>query len=170
MPETGAEPGEDPGTPDKRELLAAFDGVVNRERERAVERRSLPVARRTGAVVLVVCILAWGGLAYTWLGKPAWLFPADPVTGLTEPEKEARLRFGLYLQRERVLDFLATHRRLPASLSEAGDVEAGVEYLVSGDSTFLVSILVRDSVITLNESQPADELLKPAGLAPSRAP
>ncbi len=171
MPEKETEPGGgDPARPDKRELLAAFDGVVNREREKAIEsRRSLPVARRTHVAVLVVCLLSWGALVYTWLAKPAWLFPADPAASLTPGEREARLRFGMYLERERVLEFRATHHRLPASLAEAGDVEAGIEYAVRGDSTFVVSAMAGDILLTLDESQSADELLKPAGIAPSRA-
>ena len=74
----------------------------------------------------------------------------------------------MYLERERVLDYLSSHRRLPRSLAEAGDVEAGVEYTVSGESTFVVSAMVGDTLLTLNESQPADELLKPAGISPAR--
>lgn len=163
-------PGEsDPAPPDKRQLLEAFDGVVSREREIAVERRSLPPIRKTHAAVVLACVLCWGALAYTWLGKPEWLFPDDQSGRLTPSQQEARLRFAIYLERERVLDFRAIHRRLPASLAEAGDVEEGVEYLVSGDSTFVVSALVGDSLLTLNESERADQLLKPAGLAPSRA-
>lgn len=171
MPDTGTGPGPDAGDPTpagKHELLAAFDGVVAREREKTIESRSLPVARRTHLLVLGLCILSWGALTYTWLAKPAWLFPQDQAAGLTPAEREARLRFGMYLERERVLDFRATHHRLPASLAEAGDVEEGIEYMVSGESTFVVSAMVRDSLLTLNESQSAEELLKPAGLTPSR--
>ncbi len=170
--DTGTEPGAesaDPTPTDKQQLLEAFEGVVSREREKAVERRSLPVARRTHVVVLVACILSWGALAYIWLARPEWLFPGNPAAGLAPAEREARLRFAIYLERERVLDFRASHHRLPSSLAEAGDVEAGVEYAVSGDSTFVVSAVVRDSLLTLNESQAADDLLKPAGLVPSRA-
>ncbi|HEV8197310.1 MAG TPA: hypothetical protein VGP87_11755 [Gemmatimonadales bacterium] len=167
-PRGGAE-NDDPVVPEKRELLEAFDGVVSREREKVLERRSLPVARRTHAAVIVVCVLSWGALAYTWLARPAWLFPPDPATRLTPSQRESRLRFGMYLERERVLDFWATHKRLPRSLEEVGDVEAGIDYAVRGDSTFVVSALVRDSVLTLDESQSADELLRPAGLKPSRA-
>jgi hypothetical protein len=158
----------DPVVPEKRQLLDAFEGVVSREREKALERRSLPVARRTHAAVIVVCVLSWGALAYTWLARPAWLFPPDPATRLTPSQRESRLRFGMYLERERVLDFRASHKRLPRNLAEIGDVEAGIDYMVSGESTFVVSALVRDSVLTLNESQSADELLRPAGLKPSR--
>jgi hypothetical protein len=168
MPDPGTDPGRDPAPPRKGELLDAFDGVVNRERERALERRSLPVARRTHAAMIVVCVLAWGALAYTWLVQPEWLFPTNQSTALSPRERESRLRFAMYLERERVLDYLATHRRLPASLAEAGDVEEGVEYAVLGDSTFVVSATVRDSLLTLNESQPAEELLRPTGIAPSR--
>ncbi len=129
----------------------------------------LPVARRTHAAVLVACILSWGALAYTWLAKPGWLFPSDPSASRTPAEREAELRFGVYLERERVLDFRATHHRLPVTLAEAGDVEEGVEYTVSGDSTFVVSAMVRDSLLTLNESQSADDFLKTTGITPSRA-
>jgi hypothetical protein len=166
-PRGGAD-GNDPVAPEKRQLLDAFDGVVSREREKAVERSSLPVARRTHTAVIVICVLSWGALAYTWLARPAWLFPPDPSTQLTPSQRELRLRFGMYLERERVLDFWATHKRLPRNLAEVGDVEAGIDYMVSGESTFVVSALVRDSVLTLNESQSADDLLRPAGLKPSR--
>lgn len=171
MAEAGSGPGSESGEPepsDKRELLEAFDGVVTRERERARESNLRPVARRTHTAVLALCILSWGALAYTWLAKPAWLFPPDPAASRTPSEREARLRFGLYLERERVLEFRATHRRLPATLAEAGDVEEGIEYTVSGDSTFVVSAMVRDSLLTLNESQSADQLLKPVGIAAAR--
>ena len=168
MPPPDSGSGEsDHATPDKRELLAAFDGVVNRERERAVEQRSLPQVRKTHAAVLIICAIAWGSLAYTWLAQPAWLFPDDQAGAISAAQRDDRLRFAIYLERERVLDFRATHRRLPATLAEAGDVEDGVEYVVSGDSTFVVSAMVGDSLITLNESESADQLLKPAGLTPS---
>jgi hypothetical protein len=170
--DTGSEPGPDGGNPTepgKRELLEAFDGVLNRERERAVESRSLPLARRTHPALIVICVLSWAALAYTWLGRPEWLFPGDPAANLSPAAREARLRFGMYLERERVLDYRASHHRLPGNLAEAGDVEEGIEYTVRGDSSFVVSALVRDSLLTLNESQNAEELLKPTGIRPSRA-
>lgn len=171
MTAPGAGPGPDEGDPlpnDKRELLEAFEGVVSREREKIVASRSLPMARRTHVLVLILCALSWFSLAYVWLARPQWLFPDDPTAALGPAEREARQRFAIYLERERVLDFRATHHRLPSSLAEAGDVEAGVDYAVSGDSTFVVSAMIRDSLLTLNESQAADDLLKPAGLSPSR--
>lgn len=155
---------EDPAPSEKRELLEAFDQVVNRERDRAVERVSLPMQRRTSLIVAALCVLSWGALAYAWIGKPAWLFSSDPAASRTPAELEAELRFGLYLSRERILDYRATHRRLPATLAEAGDVERGVEYTISGDSTFVVSVMLGDSLVTLNESQPADDLLEPTGI------
>lgn len=156
-----------PASPDKRQLLEAFDGVVNRERVKALESRSLPLARRTHGIMLVVCVLAWGALAYVWLAKPAWLFPGDAAASLSPAEKETRLRFGMYLERERVLDFRKRYHRLPSALAEAGSVEAGIEYSKSGDSTFVVSAMVHDSLLTLNESQNADELLRPTGIRAS---
>jgi len=159
---------EEPSPPDKGELLKAFDQVVDRERERAVERVSLPVQRRTHVVVAAICVLSWGALAYTWIGKPAWLFPPDPSANRTPAELETQLRFGLYLSRERVLDYWTEHRRLPATLADAGDVETGIEYTISGDSSFVVSAMLGDSLLTLNESQPADDLLKPTGINPGR--
>jgi hypothetical protein len=169
--DTGTEPGPDggnPAEPGKRELLEAFDGVLNRERERAVEGRSLPLARRTHPALIVICVLSWAALAYIWLGRPEWLFPGDPAASLSPVARESRLRFGMYLERERVLDYRASHHRLPANLAEAGDVEEGIEYTVRGDSSFVVSALVRGSLLTLNESQSAEELLKPTGIRPSR--
>ncbi len=160
---------EEPSPSDKRELLEAFDKVVDREREKAVERVSRPVQRRTHLVVVALCALSWGALAYTWIGKPAWLFPTGPAANRTPAELETQLRFGLYLSRERVLDYWAEHRRLPATLADAGDVETGIEYTISGDSSFVVSVMVGDSLLTLNESQPADDLLKPTGINPGRA-
>jgi hypothetical protein len=159
-----AEPG------DKRELVEAFDKVVNRERERVVESASVPQARRTGAIVVVLCVLAWGGLAYTWFAKPAWLFPPDPSKTVTPQQREAALRFGIYLERERVLLFLKRHGHLPKTLAEAGVVEEGVEYVVSGDSTFVVTGGIGNQQFRLNESESAEELLQGTGVKPPARP
>lgn len=162
---------QDPEEPkDKRELLAAFDQVVNREHVRAVERASKPLARRTSLAIAVVCVFAWGGLAYTWIAKPAWLFPKDPWADMTPQAKEHELRFAIYLERERVLDFRKQNGRLPSTLAEAGPLEQGVEYVVTGDSTFVISGEINGVQLRLAENEPAEELLKPTGIKPSRRP
>lgn len=157
-----------PNPAGKGELLAAFDKVVDREKEKIRTAQRPLLKRRTSVAVIVVCILAWGALGYTWLARPAWLFSADPALARTSTEKEATLRFGMYLETERVWDFVDKHQRLPVNLGEAGDVEEGVSYEITGDRAFVLTGTLGTTRLTLSSSDDVQAFLEMTGIKPAR--
>lgn len=159
----------DPTPPnDKRDLLSAFDQVVQREKVRAVEAANAgPVRRRTPPWVAVLGLLGWGVLAWTWLARPGWLFPPDPASLATPAQRESTLRFGMYLEADRVLEYLRANGRLPARLEDAGDVEAGVGYAVTGDTTFTLTGQDGTISLTFRSTDSMREFLAPAGISPA---
>ncbi len=153
---------------DKRDLLAAFDQVLDREQEKKVFSASPPPPTRTSYAVTILCVVAWGWLGYAWLARPAWLFPQELAAVPTPAEAEATMRFGMYLELERVFDYRAAHGRLPGALGEAGDVEEGVDYMRTGDTTFVLTGQLSGRTLRLESTDSREEFLRPAGLSPSR--
>ncbi len=157
-----------PQPPEKRDLLAAFDQVLDREREKTVLAAAPPPPPRTSYAVTILCIAAWGWLGYAWLARPAWLFQREVAAAVTPAEAEATMRFGMYLELERVFDYRAAHGRLPGSLGDAGDVEEGVDYMRTGDTTFVLTGQLPGRTMRLESTESREEFLRPAGLTPSR--
>ena len=154
-----------PEPAEKRDLLKAFDQVVDREKAKA--RPAAPARpRRSGIAIVLLAVLGWGGLGYIWVGKPAGLFPVDPALSRPPAEQEATLRFGMYLERERVHDYFDKHRRLPASLGDAGPVETGVEYAITGDSAFVLTGTMAGLTLQLSSSDAVQAFLEPTGMRP----
>lgn len=99
--------------------------------ERETSRQEVVQRRRRGAGILL--LLTWGVLGWLWLAKPEFVF--SPSLGQAEGARfsaEEGLRYGMYLQAARIREFQAEHGRLPASIAEAGEAEAGLEYVVEG--------------------------------------
>jgi hypothetical protein len=160
-------PTEEPTPPDKRDLLAAFDQVVDREREKARTVSEPARRRRNSLAIIALGVISWGWLGYTWLFKPAWLFAPDQSIAQTPAEREATLRFGMYLESERVRDYFDANRRLPMDLGEAGDLEQGVDYSISGDSSFVLTGTLGTATLRLSSDDDVQEFLKPAGMKPA---
>ncbi|NOT06934.1 MAG: hypothetical protein HOP28_01890 [Gemmatimonadales bacterium] len=153
---------------DKRELLDAFDQVVERDRKLRTSGPVVAAVRRNKVWIGALCVVLWGWLAYTWLSKPAWLFQQDPASLMSVAEQENAMRFGLYLQRERVAEYVTANRRLPAALEDAGDVEQGVTYLPGSGTTFTLVGSVAGVELRLASGDSAEEFLKPTGIKPNK--
>jgi hypothetical protein len=145
---------------DNAELVAAYQEVLDRYGGR---RRpdpgdpvpaSPPVVVRTRRWVAALGILALLGFGYVWGLRPDWLFSRDVVRTLSPEEEDRTLRLGLYLQHHRVMEYRRTRGKVPAALPEAGDVEEGVEYLPTGDSTF--QLRASNERLSLELDQSAD--------------
>lgn len=156
-----------PTPPDKRDLLAAFDQVVDREREKARAVSEPARLRRNSVAIILLCLISWGWLGYTWLARPAWLFAPNQDVARTPAEREVILRFGMYLEMERVRDYLDANHRLPITLTEAGDIEEGVEYAITGDSAFVLRGTAGTMTLRLSSTDNVQEFLKPTGMKPA---
>jgi hypothetical protein len=125
----------------ERLLLEAIGDAVQQRRTTEAEERNAKRQRerqRHPALAWAGFVLGWALLGWIWVGRPAWVFGPDAPPQPTAEVAEARLRFALYLERGRVDGYRARHGRLPGVLSDAGPLEAGVEYLPVGAQFTLV--------------------------------
>jgi hypothetical protein len=68
---------------------------------------------------LIACILVgWAVIGWIWLAEPAMIFGPKASVEATAAEREARLRFGMYLQHQEIVAFTQDSGRLPHSLAE----------------------------------------------------
>ena len=115
-----------PGSPDRRELLQAFQDVVRSEQEKKsqVSTPEPTTARRaTRSVMLLTAV----GLLFVLVTQPGWLFPRPPEE--TPALREASLRVRMFVEIDRVERFRADSGRLPRTLVEAGSDTSGLTYL-----------------------------------------
>lgn len=112
-------------------------GMRRQDDPALVERlREADARRQRQRLMILFLILGWAFLAWMWLARPAAVFV--PLAEQTAGQEEAELRYGLYLQASRIREFVDEHKRLPASLEEAGDVEAGLTWAVADTEWSLV--------------------------------
>lgn len=150
----------------KREFSQALNEVLVAHRDsedelrqvRAVrERRDRGPNHRPWLTLFIV--VAWAFVAYVWIARPAFLFEGPTPTETTASQREARLRYAVYLQRGRVAAYRTEHGRLPETLREAGPVEEGVEYERTSDSSYTVFGTVDGTVLRLSDRMSADSFL-----------
>jgi hypothetical protein len=92
--------------------------------------------QRRRNVILIAATLVCIGL---------WIAPSFAASGEPEMTREAveqNARLNLYLTSLSVREYVAAHRRLPESLSEAGVDSIGIEYTRGARSEFELSMRV----------------------------
>ena len=124
----GAQPPRPSSASERKKLIEEYEQTKRLESERytteqarALRRKRL--ARPVGLAVLLVVAL------YLALNPPAWILPS-PVPVPTAAEREAGIRFAVYLQAQQIEHFRTTRGRLPATLAEAGPPFPGIRYIV----------------------------------------
>jgi len=151
-----------PDPADHNSLVSAYRDVV--ERYRGPANGTPPDApvrsARTRPWFAAVGVLATLALVYVWGVRPGWLFSLDAIPAQTPEQEDASLRLGLYLQYHRVMDYRKATGRIPATLEAAGDVEEGVVYTVTGDSTFQLTASNERLSLQLNQSDDPARLLE----------
>ena len=140
---------------------AIGDAVSARKQTEAEERnaRRARERRRSPAVLWTTIIVGWAVRAWIWIGRPAWLFDDTPERAESAEVSEARLRFALYLERNRVDQFRRRTGRLPATLEEAGSVEEGITYLPRGRDSFAVEGSRGGTTLLLTSAMDSDSFL-----------
>ena len=150
----------------KKELGDALNDVLDSQHASEGELRDARALRRKrgsqakyqpGLILFIVA--AWGFIGYVWVARPGFIFGGQQAGILSPVEREARLRYGIYLQHGRVTAFRARSGRLPESLREAGPVEAGVEYERTTDDNFEVFGTADGTVLKLSDRMSADSFL-----------
>jgi hypothetical protein len=118
-------------TPQKKALLEAFDTVLKTQAEEREARRAEALARRRHGVsrlLMVVCtsIVVFIGV-YLYVERPEWVFPAAP-TPESVAVREASLRISVANAAQHIERFRQRTGRLPATLTEAGAHDSGLDY------------------------------------------
>lgn len=143
-----------PGTSDKQELLSAFDQVVTREKDRKVDGSPPPPVRPLRGGLVVAGALSYLFLAYMWIGRPAWLFAPDSVSGPVNVE--AALRMELFLHGSALNDHMATTGQFPSTLEEVSTPESVIQYQRVGDSAWILSATEGPVSLTLRSTDPLE--------------
>ncbi len=131
----------------RRDLVDALQAVVDDGNTVTASARRAPPGPPTARRNLSVLVAAGAVLlAWLWIARPAAVFaPGTPAIQSAE-QREAIARFALYLERARVDQFVAERGRMPTTLAEAGEVEAGVQYHPEGRD---FTLDIRDCAIQL---------------------
>ncbi|MES2124633.1 MAG: hypothetical protein V4503_08080 [Gemmatimonadota bacterium] len=150
----------------KSEMNSALAEVLSAQRTSEGELRAHRVAAkgrsdhpRFQPGLLFFVLIAWGFIAYAWVARPDFLFGTGPTPVLTVQQREARMRYAIYLERARVEQFRANSGRLPETLLESGPVEAGVQYERLANDRYDVSGSVDGTLLRLGDRMSADSFL-----------
>lgn len=140
-------------------LRGAFEEVVDVHARRALEPRG-PVAAKPPTGWLIAAVTTWILLLFLLLFPPA--FARTPQNQIFTPPtelREASLRYGLWLARQRVDAFVAREARVPISNAEAGISDRAIRLQPLGGRTY--QLVGRDGSIalTLTSVMAADSFL-----------
>ena len=143
-------------TPIATDPVGAIVGefVLEKKKELQEEKARLAVRKRSPLLVpflTVVCLAIWIA--------PSLMPPREPP--LTQETLEQGARLTLYLASLRVREYLDSHKRLPASLTQAGVDTAGMVYRRTTDSAFELSTRVQGTRLVYKSTLPDSVFLGP---------
>lgn len=100
-------------------IAAALRDVMNAPEVTSRGRRRPPPNRPRQRPLMVVMIMGWALVGWIWIARPAALFSGStPARVLSAEQREASLRYAIYLQRHEVAAYAREHGQLPSTLAE----------------------------------------------------
>lgn len=85
---------------------------------------------KLAALLVLIAVTVW-----LWVLPPPWLIAPAPA-GPSAAEQEAGLRFGVYLQAQRIRVYELEHGVLPRTLDAAGPTIPGLTYELVGEGVY----------------------------------
>ncbi len=137
-------------------LREAMDSeIVNRKPQRR------PPPRNRQRSLLLMTMLGWAVLGWIWIARPAAIFGTGaPEPAVSAEQREARLRYAIYLQRHEIAAYLRQSGRLPATLADAElDSSAGLRLEYGADGGWAVVGDHDGTPLRLTERMDADSFL-----------
>jgi hypothetical protein len=141
-------------------LAEAHRAVVHAERRRAEEHLA-PAPRRSAPGAWIAAAFAvWTLFGIMVTVRPAIVqgparHPFASAVGAEDPS----LRYGLWLARGRVEQFVAHRGRLPSFLGEAGVTDPAITMAVTGDRAYRLDATERGVSLSLSSRMAADSFL-----------
>lgn len=106
---------------------------------------------KVSALVALLALTAW-----LWILPPAWLVPPPPAPPPIA-EQEAALRFGMYLQAQRIRAFQLREGALPVTLEEAGEPLPGMSYVLVAPGVYELTGRTDEVRLTYRSDMPLRE-------------
>lgn len=148
---------------DQQRQQALEDAVRDAVATHAQRLEAPPAAKaptQREAPLIVGILVGWALIGWIWLAQPAVLFGPGTDTELTAVEREARLRFGMYLQHQEVVAFATDSGRLPHSLAELElDPADGVRLEFDEQGRWALVGTDGEMTLRLTEAMSADSFL-----------
>lgn len=122
---------------ERKKLIEEYEQAKRSEAHRHTTEQAAALRRKrmTGPVALAVVLVVALYLAFS---PPGWILP-PPVPVPTAAEREASIRFSMFLQAQQIEHFRATRGRLPGSLDEAGAPLPGIRYNILSESGYTLA-------------------------------
>ena len=146
-------------------LLAVLEQQADRAQQEVRTQRGTAVPAAPIVLLVLFVLTVW-----VWVMPPAWLVPPPPAPVPVEQE-EAALRFGIYLQAQRIRAFELAHGALPESLAEAGPSLPAMRYVIVEDGVYELAASTDRVRLTYRSTEPlrewvgsGAELMAPAAL------
>ncbi len=140
-------------------LEEAVRDAVATHAQHAAAQRSRPASRGEAPLVAAI-LLGWALIGYAWLAKPAIIFGPTMAAEMSVAEREARLRYAMYLHHHDVVAFARDSGRLPNSLDELEkDAADGVRLEFDERGAWALVGVDHEMSLRLTEGMSADSFL-----------
>ena len=146
---------------DEVEKQAALRDVMEHavRETRAVATAKQMVSWRAQPIVLAVtAAVCFAFAVYAQVAHPDFVFGPDPARA-PAAQREAGLRFGMYLLGQRLQQFRQLQGRLPQSLDNLDESYQGITYTVLSGSIFELRTVLNGAAIVYTSDQPVDAFL-----------
>ena len=130
----GAPPPRPSSASERKKLIEEYEQTKRSEAARHSSEQAQAIRRKKTLRMTVLGIVLVSALVLAF-APPAWVLP-DPPPMPTPAEREASVRFSIFLQAQQIEHFRATRGRLPSTLEEAGSPLPGVAYQVTSGTTY----------------------------------
>lgn len=141
-------------------LAEAMGAVFAESARRVAVAQAPPVAPSVPSGWLAAALGSWLVVAWLLLATPAIARgpegrPWQPVAA----QREASLRYGLWLARDRVEGFRRDHGRLPSFLAEAGVPDTSLTLVVEGERNYTLEGRDGPLLVSFGSTMAADSFL-----------
>ena len=109
-------------------------------------------------VLAVAAALCLAFAVYSYVARPDFIFGPDPAAA-PAAQREAELRFGMYLLAQRLEQYRQQRGRLPENLDYLDESYTGITYRILTDSVFELRSVVDSAAIVFTSDQPVDAFL-----------